>query len=136
MAVLPFFGQDEKRDSSPHEEGVAMGLGVEDVDAVVDEDHDDLHREMKPRQLSELTFMCRSRDTVMLTRRRYGKSIPNAHTDSWLTEALKMAIAGAIGTGMESLTSAQRDWHQPPRTARNRIVNANGQASSLAPAAL
>lgn len=54
MAVLPVSSQDEKRRSLPQEDGVAIGR--EELDTVVDEAYDDLHREMKPRQLSWLTL--------------------------------------------------------------------------------
>lgn len=55
MSVFPFSKQDEKHPAVPQEDGVARGQ--EDFDDVVDEDHDDLHREMKPRQLSLLTLL-------------------------------------------------------------------------------
>jgi hypothetical protein len=48
MGVFQRFGRDEKQPSSPPEYGQAR---VDEI-GVVDEDHDDLHREMKPRQLS------------------------------------------------------------------------------------
>lgn len=55
MAIFPFSGQDEKHPAAPREDGIATGQ--EDFYDGVDDDHDDLHREMKPRQLSLLTLL-------------------------------------------------------------------------------
>ncbi len=51
MGILPRSkgSDDEKHPSSPHEVGPVETTEL----GVVDESQDDLHREMKPRQLSE-----------------------------------------------------------------------------------
>ena len=55
MAVFPWSksSEDEKHPRSPPEESAFGPTETTDL-GVVDEAEDDLHREMKPRQLSEL----------------------------------------------------------------------------------
>jgi hypothetical protein len=62
MAIFPFRrsgeGQpvDEKGPSYRHETEDAATAGSGPDEGVVDEAHDDLHREMKPRQLSAFCY--------------------------------------------------------------------------------
>ncbi len=55
MAVFPWSkpSEDEKHPGSPPEESALGPTETADL-GIVDEAEDDLHREMKPRQLSEL----------------------------------------------------------------------------------
>lgn len=55
MAGIPFSRQDEKHPAAPGEDGIVRGQ--EESYDVVEDDHDDLHREMKPRQLSLFTLL-------------------------------------------------------------------------------